>query len=225
MTLVVLTRHAESEWNSQRRLTGWSDPPLSAKGAGQARHAGERLASFAVSLDRVYTSMLDRATQTAATMMAAAGARRSVPVESDWRLNERHLGRLEGLTKAEVTAAWGNERRRMWRDDTLAWPPPLDPDDPDHPRRDPRYRNIPTNRLPAGERGIDVDTRVLDFWRERIVPDISAGRNIMVVTHLGPLRVLARHLGCSGQSQPRMKWPNAELVLCQVGARTGSGRA
>lgn len=219
VTTLVLSRHGESEWNARRMLTGWSDPPLSARGEQQARLAGARLAARRVVVDRVYTSALSRATQTARIMMAAAGAR-SVPVAADWRLNERHLGRLEGLTKAEVAAMWGNERRKEWRDDHLSRPPSLDPEDPDHPRHDPRYRHVPAARLPGAERGCDTAARVLEFWYERVIPDVLLGRSVLVVGHLGPLRVLADRLPLrpSGESTP-CDWPHAQPLVCPVAVR------
>ncbi len=217
MTLLVLARHAESDWSAAGRLTGWSDPPLSIRGERRAYEAGGDLAALGVAIDRVYTSLLRRATQTASITLAAAGARPAAV--ADWRLNERHLGRLEGLTKAEVIANWGNERRRQWRDDALSRPPPLGVGDPSHPRRDPRYRHVPADQLPDGEPRRDADLRVLAFFHERVVPDLGAGRTVLLVAHLGPLRALAHHLGCLPPGgSPLAAWPHAELRHCQVAA-------
>lgn len=216
MTVVVLTRHGQSQWNSRRLFTGWSDPPLSEEGEHQARHAGAALAARQVTIDRVYTSLLSRARQTASIMLAVAGAH-PVPVATDWRLNERHLGRLEGLTKAQVAARWGNDRRKRWRDDHLSRPPSLDPEDTGHPRHDPRYRHVAPDRLPGSERELDTAQRVLEFWHERAVPDLLVGRNVMVVSHLGPLRILARHVSWPApEGAPLVHWPNAEPLLWRV---------
>lgn len=218
MTSVVLARHGETDWNAGRRLTGWSDPPLNGRGEEQARRAGARLARRGLAVDQAYTSLLTRATQTAAIMMGSAKGR-AVPVAADWRLNERHLGRLEGLTKAEITAAWGNDWRKRWRDDESARPPSLDADDPSHPRHDPRYLSVPAGRLSGGERRRDLAVRVLEFWEDRVLPDVLAGRNVLVVSHLGPLRVLAGRLGCPGTGlAPSTRWPHAEPVVCGMTA-------
>lgn len=220
MTVLVLTRHAESEWNSRQLLTGWSDPPLSDQGVHQARRAGAVLAARRVTVDRVYTSLLVRSMQTASIMLSAATAP-AVPVVADWRLNERHLGRLEGLTKAEVSAAWGDERRRRWRDDDGSRPPSLGPGDPGHPRHDRRYRHVPADRLPGGERGSDTARRVLEFWHDRVVPDVLARRTVLVVSHLGPLRILADHLRRPPPAAAPLgrDWPNGQPLLCHVASR------
>lgn len=216
MTVLVLTRHGESEWNARRLLTGWSDPPLSEQGAAQARRAGAHLAALRVPIDRVYTSFLTRAAQSASIMLSAAGSP-SVPVEADWRLNERHLGQLEGLTKAQIKSTWGNDLRKRWRDDEQARPPSIDPEDPRHPRHDHRYRNVPVEQLPGGERVCDTASRVVDFWRERVIPDFLAQRNVVVVTHLGPLRILSPLCCGSGDGKrPPVHWAHAEPVVCRM---------
>lgn len=225
MSVVVLVRHGESLWNRRQLLTGWSDPLLSGEGRGQAGRAGARLRAEQVVVDRVYTSLLTRSTATASIMLAAAGGR-PVPVVADWRLNERHLGRLEGLTKAEVAETWGNEWRKRWRDDERAMPPALGVDDRRHPRHDPRYRHVPVAQLPGGERRHDLAVRVLDFWHERVVPDVEARRNVLVVSHLGPLRVLARHVGgAAGDEVPLPPWPNGVLRLCRLAPHPCCGPA
>lgn len=224
MTGVVLARHGESEWNARQILTGWSDPPLSRRGEDQARGGGARLAAHGVTIHRVYTSSLGRAGQTASIMLAAARAG-PLTVEVDWRLNERHLGRLEGMTKAEVTAAWGNERRKRWRDDAFAVPPALDPADSRHPRHDRRYRDVPADRLPGSERWCDTARRVLEFWHERIVPQVRAGQRVMVVSHQGPLRILAHHLSWPADHPLPADWPHAEPFVTRLAAVPCCSRA
>lgn len=216
MTVLVLARHGESTWGRRGLFTGWSDPPLSAAGERQARAAGTTLTARAGDIDRVYTSVLARATRTAA-LLAGADGRESV-IETDWRLNERHLGMLEGLSKADVVATWGNAARRAWRDDAEARPPCLDPDSPRHPRHDPRYRHVPAARLTGGERGVEMAMRVLEIWHERVFPDLLAGATVMVVAHLGPLRVIAGHLGHRAGGE-RAHWPNAAPLVLPLPGR------
>ncbi len=222
MSVLVLVRHGETEWGRLRLFTGWSNPPLSLRGEMQARQAGTGLAGL-VAIDRVYTSLLQRASETASILLAVAGA--AAPVEADWRLNERHLGLLEGLSKEEVRATWGNEKRKIWRDDDGARPPVVPGDDLRHPRHDPRYRHVAAHLLPGAERGSETTERVLEVWHERIAPDVLAGRGVVVVSHLGPLRVLARHLSSGGTDEAPATWPNGAVRLYEIAPDLAAAQA
>ncbi len=217
MSIVVLCRHGETEWNTQKRFTGWSDPPLSDLGRQQALRAGRDLAERGISVDRVYTSVLVRAVETAAIMLATRGDHH-VPRISDWRLNERHFGRLEGMTKVEVSKTWDRASRTMWRDDELAIPPPLRTEEPAHPLHDPRYSHVPSVLLPGSESRDQTARRVLEFWHECVIPDLEVGKCVMVVAHLGPLRIVAGHLHQirSEGSMPE-EWGHAEPAVCTPG--------
>src|SRR5580658_7367325 len=112
MPKLILLRHGESQWNLENRFTGWVDIPLSPKGEEEARVAGEYLKDLPV--DKVYTSVLQRAIKTADIALDAAG-KYDLPVERDQALNERHYGDLQGLNKAETAAQYGDEQVKIWR--------------------------------------------------------------------------------------------------------------
>ena len=216
MTVVVLARHGETGWSSQERFTGWADPPLTLRGEEQASRAGHALRDQGVVVERAYTSALTRAERTARIMLAASGAG-GLPAAVDWRINERHLGRLQGMTKCEVTDIWGRELRRSWRDDAEARPPALHRDHPDHPCHDPRYDHVPAGRLPGAESRHETAERVLEFWHERVIPDVVDGRNVLVVAHLGPLRALADHLKVlRSDRHPPSRWDHGEPHVCTL---------
>ncbi len=191
--MLVLIRHGESEWNARGLTTGWADVPLTARGREQARAAGRVLAANGVRIDVVYTSMLHRAQQTTAAMLGAWG-REAPSVRSLHALNERHVGQLQGLTKHQIRERWGNAQRQRWRSDVDALPPPLDLDDPRHPRHHAQFRAIPAQRLPASERVSDLRRRVLTAWRTHIVSDLEAGLDVVIVAHRDSLRVLIAEL-------------------------------
>jgi 2,3-bisphosphoglycerate-dependent phosphoglycerate mutase len=202
MTALILVRHGESEWNARGLLSGWGDPALTARGRAQARHAGRTIAAAGLHVDIAHTSLLTRAQLTAALALQASD-NADVDVHTHWRLNERHLGALEGLDKAGVVERWGNSQRRRWRDDPTATPPPLDPGDPRHPQHQRRYQHVPTGDLPAAERRSDLTRRVLAEWHETITADLRAGRNVLVVAHLGTLRAIIAHLQNRSHDPPR----------------------
>ena len=215
---LVLVRHGESTWNAAGLLTGWGDPPLTARGRAQARQAGGRLAAGGAVVDVVHTSALRRARQTAGLLLAAAG-QPQVPVRADWRWNERHWGALEGLTKADVVARWGNERRRRWRDDPAAVPPPLDAADPRHPALDPRYRRVAPGLLPAGESLQCAAHRVLGAWHELAVRDLDAGRTVVLVGHQAVLTAVAAHVSGAPLVETGGARPWAHCALVRVDDR------
>lgn len=190
---VTLMRHGRSMANEQGTFCGWADAPLSPTGIAQVRHAGQQLAAQHLLIDVVHTSCLSRA-EHSARMMLDAWQGREVPIHRDWRLNERHLGELQGLTRNEVVRRWGNRTRQRWRSDPAAAPPALHRGDPAHPVNQACYAAIRGVELPGSESIEDLARRVLLYWHEAIAPDISAGRNVLVVSHRDPIRVLVAHL-------------------------------
>src|SRR5450755_2278086 len=93
MATLVLLRHGESEWNAKGLFTGWVDVGLSERGATEASSGGTLLRDSGVLPDRVHTSVLTRAIQTANLALGTAGLL-WLPVRRSWRLNERHYGAL-----------------------------------------------------------------------------------------------------------------------------------
>jgi 2,3-bisphosphoglycerate-dependent phosphoglycerate mutase len=115
-------------------------------------------------------------------------------VHRNWRLNERHYGALQGLNKAETAAKYGEKQVHVWRRSYADPPPPLTPDDPRHPRHDRRYADVPREQLPLTESLKDTVARFLPYWHERIVPEVRAGRRLVIAAHGNSLRALVKHL-------------------------------
>jgi 2,3-bisphosphoglycerate-dependent phosphoglycerate mutase len=187
---LVLLRHGESEWNAKNLFTGWVDVPLSARGEDEARRSGELLREAALLPDVVHTSLLRRAITTAHLALDAAD-RHWIPVRRDWRLNERHYGALQGKNKAQVRQQYGDEQFALWRRSYDTPPPPIDPGTEFSQDGDPRYTATGT---PATECLADVVTRMLPYWDSAIVPDLRAGRTVLVAAHGNSLRALVMHL-------------------------------
>ncbi|HMK09985.1 MAG TPA: 2,3-diphosphoglycerate-dependent phosphoglycerate mutase [Acidimicrobiales bacterium] len=190
---LVLLRHGESTWNQENLFTGWHDVPLSERGATEAAAAGATLRAEGLSFDKVHTSVLLRAVQTADLALDALG-QLWLPVDRSWRLNERHYGALQGLNKKQTAEQHGLEQVKLWRRSYDVPPPPLAPDSPEHPRHDARYARLAPDVLPATECLADVVVRVLPYWYDAIVPDLRAGLRVLVVAHGNSLRALLKHL-------------------------------
>ncbi len=169
MPKLILVRHGESQWNLENRFTGWVDVPLTPRGEAEARIAGEHLRDLPV--DKVYTSVLQRAVNTSKIALEAAGKPDTLPTERDQALNERHYGDLQGLNKAETAAQYGDAQVKIWR----------------------RSYDVP----PPGEHGEslkDTAARTLPYFQAHILPDLQAGLNVLVVAHGNSLRSIVMEL-------------------------------
>jgi 2,3-bisphosphoglycerate-dependent phosphoglycerate mutase len=216
MYTLVLVRHGESDWNRENRFTGWVDVPLSGHGKEEARTAGRLLADAGYGFDVTFTSLLTRAIQTADIVLEELG-QLWLPVHRTWRLNERHYGALQGLDKKETADRYGNEQVFAWRRSYDTPPPPLGLDDERHPRHDPRYRDLAPDALPSGECLKDVVARLLPYWQDVIVPELRAGRRVLITAHGNSLRALVKHLdGISDEEIPELNIPTGIPLVYEL---------
>ena len=190
---LILVRHGQSTWNVDNLFTGWTDVDLSAQGQAEAAQAGRELLGARLAIDIAFTSVLKRAIRTLWIMLDEMDLM-WIPVERSWRLNERHYGALQGLNKAQTVAQHGEAQVKIWRRSYDIAPPALGPDDPRHPRREPRYAGVDPEELPATESLADTLRRVQPFWHMRIAPELRAGRSVLVVAHGNSLRALVKML-------------------------------
>lgn len=206
MSLLVLLRHGQSQWNLENRFTGWHDVDLSPLGEDEARVGGERMRD--IRFDLVFTSTLKRAIRTAEIALEASG-----PVNAHLRenggwslvkdddLRERHYGDLVGLNKAETAQKFGDEQVRLWR------------------------RSYST-RPPAGESLEDVVARVTPYWEAHIRPAVEAGKNVLVAAHGNTVRALLVVLGeYTTEEIPTVEIPTGvPLVFDYADGAFGKGR-
>ena len=193
MHTLVLLRHGESTWNKENRFTGWTDVDLTEKGREEAKAAGQLLKAGGFGFDVLFTSVLKRAIRTSIIALDELD-QLWLPVQRSWRLNERHYGALQGLNKAETAAKHGEEQVKIWRRAYAIAPPPLAADDPRHPSRDERYKDLPPSDLPLTESLKDTVERFLPYWHEAIAPGISSGRRVLIAAHGNSLRALVKYL-------------------------------
>jgi 2,3-bisphosphoglycerate-dependent phosphoglycerate mutase len=171
---LVLVRHGESEWNKLNLFTGWRDPDLTDKGRAEAKAAGQRLKALGMTFDIAYTSALSRAQKTLAMILAEIGQSNLTTIR-DQALNERDYGELSGLNKDDARKKWGEQQVHIWR----------------------RSYDIPP---PGGESLKDTAARVLPYFQAKIVPDLKAGKRVIVGAHGNSLRALIMHLeGLTGE--------------------------
>jgi 2,3-bisphosphoglycerate-dependent phosphoglycerate mutase len=192
MGTLVLLRHGQSVWNAENLFTGWVDVPLSETGEQEARRGGELLREEGLLPDVVHTSLLRRAISTANLALDACD-RHWIPVRRDWRLNERHYGALQGKNKKQTLDEFGEDQFMLWRRSYDVPPPDIEAGSEFSQAGDPRYADL-GDAMPATECLADVVKRFLPYWQSAVVPDLEAGKVVLLAAHGNSLRALVKHL-------------------------------
>lgn len=193
MKKIVLLRHGESTWNKENRFTGWTDVDLTEKGVEEAKRAGDLLKENGFVFDKAYTSYLKRAIKTLNNVLDRMD-QDWIPVEKNWRLNEKHYGDLQGLNKSETAEKYGDDQVLIWRRSYDVAPNPLAEDDPRNPRFDIRYKDVPEEELPRTEALKNTVERILPYWKEEIFPSLETSDQILVTAHGNSLRGIIKYL-------------------------------
>lgn len=190
---VVLMRHAQSQWNLENRFSGWANPLLTEEGEQEAYAAAELLKGAGYSFDIAYYSRLQRSKDTLDIVIKTLGIGRITTI-SDWRLNERHYGQLQGKYKDADANNVSEEQIWSWRRSYLDKADPLELTDERHPANDQLYSDVPAQRLPAAENLKDTRERVSEFWQEVIIPKVRERSRILISSHGNTLRALMMDL-------------------------------
>ncbi|MCE5263288.1 MAG: 2,3-diphosphoglycerate-dependent phosphoglycerate mutase [Deltaproteobacteria bacterium] len=193
MIKLVLLRHGESTWNLENRFSGWTDVDLTEQGIREAHQAGRLLRDRGYTFDLAHTSVLKRAIRTLWIVLDEMDLM-WIPVCRSWRLNERHYGALQGLNKRETAEKYGMELVHAWRRSYDTPPPALDETDDRFPGKDPRYAGLLPGEPPKGESLKMTLERVLPYWHGAIVPDLRAGRKVLIAAHGNSIRALVKYL-------------------------------
>lgn len=221
MTLtLVLLRHGQSVGNAEGVFTGWQDVPLTDLGLAQAVRAGELLRDAGLLPDVVHTSLRRRAITTANLALDAAD-RHWIPVARSWRLNERHYGALQGKDKRAVRAEFGEEAFRAWRRSYDVAPPRLDPEAARAADRAGGHVRPADEPEVLSEALRDVVLRALPYWTDAIVPDLRAGRVVLVAAHGNSIRALLKYIdGLSDDDVAGLEIPNGVPLRYDFDGRT-----
>ncbi|MDR3005157.1 MAG: 2,3-diphosphoglycerate-dependent phosphoglycerate mutase, partial [Acidovorax sp.] len=186
-------RHGESTWNLENRFTGWTDVDLTDTGVEQAKSAGRLLKAEGYDFDLAFSSMLKRANRTLWHVLDEMD-RTWLPVENNWRLNERHYGGLQGLNKADMAKQYGDAQVLVWRRSYDVPPPALEATDPRSERSDRRYAALQPEQIPLTECLKDTVARVMPFWNDTMAPAIKAGKRVVLAAHGNSIRALIKYL-------------------------------
>ena len=192
MPHLILVRHGQSEWNLEKKFTGWVDVDLTAQGKLEACKSGEYIKKQHLKIDYFYSSFQLRAINTLKFIQDTLRDKNK-PIKA-WQLNERHYGALTGLNKKEMENKFGAEKiykfRRSW--DTK--PDPLSRNNPYHPVNIETYKNVPLENIPDTESLKDTYERVISYYKKEIQNKLIKNKNILIVAHGNSLRALCKFL-------------------------------
>jgi len=187
---LILLRHGESEWNLENRFTGWTDVDLTKNGINEAKFSGKKLIEENISIDTIYTSLLNRAIQTATIVSKIIGFDYN-NIQYDWRLNERHYGNLQGLNKSETASKFGENQVKIWRRSYDISPPKLPKNDRRHPKFNKKFQHI-DSELPNGESLKNVIDRLNPFCKNYFDFLKENSGDHLIVAHSNSLRAILK---------------------------------
>ena len=189
---LILLRHGQSQWNLENRFTGWKDVSLTDAGIEEATFSGHQLSKMNMEIKSVYTSLLNRATETTNIVTDIIKFSRK-DIKYDWRLNERHYGALQGMNKSKTATKYGEDQVHIWRRSYDIPPPLLDYNDERHPRFNDKFKKIDGD-LPVGESLKNVIDRLNPFW-EHYIDNIKKNLGShLIVAHSNSLRAIIKIL-------------------------------
>ena len=192
---LVLFRHGETYHNAKNLMTGWLDVPLNAEGVEQAKEAGRTVSVF--HFDKVYSSTLQRAFNTAVLALEAAGTQAHLKNKTGWAIEQRD--ELKGANMGSFTG-------RNFK---------TDPEIVNFGRRYDR-------KLPGGESDKDITARVAKFFADEVLPRLAKGETVLISTHSGTMRAFDVALGFVPKPDPeddqwtdKQRIDNAQPVIAE----------
>ena len=192
MPHLLLVRHGQSEWNLEKKFTGWVDVDLTGQGKLEACKAGEYIKEIKIDIDYFYSSFQLRAINTLKLIQDTLRDKRE-PIRA-WQLNERHYGALTGLNKDEMKEKLGEDKIHTFRRSWDIKPDPLSRNNPYHPLNIEIYKNIPKENIPDTESLKDTYERVMKFYINQIQEKLKNNENILISAHGNSIRALCKFL-------------------------------
>jgi len=214
---LLLIRHGESDLNSNGTFTGWIDSDMNENGVQDMEYAARLMKERGFTVDITYTSRLKRAIRSTWTILKNLD-QVFRPVYKSWRLNERCYGAMEGRSKAQLAVEIGEDKVQEVRKSLTARPPPMTEDHPHWHRNERKYADLKPEDIPVTESVADCLARTLPLWKNRIIPEIISGKNVMVVAHANSLRGLIKHIDSLSEDDVKKIYvPNAIPLVYKFG--------
>ena len=191
MSHLILVRHGQSEWNLQKRFTGWVDVDLAPNGKLEACKAGELIKELKLDINFYFCSYQKRAIETLNLILNTLRIKNNNIIKA-WELNERHYGSLTGLNKEEMKKKLGEAKIHEFRRSWDIAPDPLSKNNPYHPLNIDIYKDIPKDKIPDTESLKNTYERVIKYFEKNINDKID--KNVLVAAHGNSIRALCKYL-------------------------------
>ena len=205
MPYLILVRHGQSEWNLEKRFTGWVDVDLTGHGKLEACKSGEYIKKLKLNIDYFYSSFQLRAVNTLKLIQDTLRDSKK-PIRA-WQLNERHYGALTGLNKVEMTEKLGEDKIHELRRSWDMKPDPLSRNNPYHPINIDIYKTVPAGKIPDTESLKDTYERVMKYYISDIHNKLLDNNNILISAHGNSIRAFCKFL---------FKLDNKEITLLEI---------
>ncbi len=205
MSHLILVRHGQSEWNLEKRFTGWVDIDLTGQGKLEACKSGEYIKELNINIDYFFTSFQLRAINTLKLIQDTLRINKNAI--RAWQLNERHYGALTGLNKDEMKERLGEKKIYEFRRSWDIKPDPLSRNNPYHPINIDIYKAIPREKIPDTESLKDTYERVIKYYNSNIQDKLLNNKNILISAHGNSIRALCKFL---------FKLDNKEISLLEI---------
>ena len=192
MPHLILVRHGQSQWNLEKRFTGWVDVDLTGQGKLEACKSGEYIQKLKLNIDYFYSSFQLRAINTLKLIQDTLRDNKE-PIRA-WQLNERHYGALTGLNKDEMKEKLGEDKIHEFRRSWDIKPNPLSRNNPYHPVNIDIYKNIPSEKIPDTESLKDTYERVIEYYNSDIQNKLLNNKNVLISAHGNSIRALCKFL-------------------------------
>lgn len=183
MGKLIVSRHAESEWNATGQWSGIRDVHLSEKGFKESGMLGRALRDLNIKIDIAYCSEQIRTRETLEGILEAS-TQYDVEVIRTSAMNERDYGDYTGKNKWQMKEEIGEV---AWDAIRRGWDVPV----------------------PNGETLKMVYARVLPFYLQTIVPLLRDGKNVLLVAHGNSIRALIKYI----ESVPEDKIGEVEMLF------------
>ena len=218
MPNLILVRHGQSEWNLEKRFTGWVDVDLTGQGKLEACKSGEYIRELNVKIDYFFTSFQLRAINTLKLIQDTLRDQRE-PIKA-WQLNERHYGALTGLNKDEMKNKLGEDKIHEFRRSWDKKPDPLSRNNPYHPINIDTYKTVPKEKIPDTESLKDTFERVIEFYNSDIQCKLLDNKNILISAHGNSIRALCKFLfKLDNKKIPMLEIPTGNPLLINLNSK------